>query len=115
MAKWIGALDLGSCVRNGEGSNPGVPNHLVWDWGRFGDSVSLVRVDPALNGYFEKSGEVKQEGFAKAQDAWPPLDFLAEGPKNGGQHHRNVQCCILYLVFYPFYTFFAIVQWLLSF
>ena len=47
-------------------------NSSVWDGGQWRDSVSLARVDPALNGYLEKSGEGKQEGCAKAQDGWPP-------------------------------------------
>jgi hypothetical protein len=49
-------------------------------------TVSSARVDPALNGYLKKSGEGKQEGCAKAQDGWPALYFLAEGPQNGDQH-----------------------------
>ena len=51
---------------------PGVPNYFVRDGGQWYDSVSSVRVDPALNGYQEKSGESKHEGYAKAQDDWPP-------------------------------------------
>ena len=65
------ALDLGSSVWKDAGSNPGVPNCSVWDGSQWRDSVSLARVDPALNGYLEKSGEGKQEGCAKAQDGWP--------------------------------------------
>ena len=52
--------------------NPSVPNYLDWDGGQWRESVNLARVDPALNGYLEESGEGKQEGFAKAQDGWPP-------------------------------------------
>ena len=48
------------------GSIPGVVSFLVWDAGQWCDPVSLARVNPALNGYLEKSGEGKQEGFAKA-------------------------------------------------
>ena len=66
------ALDSGSFVREDTGSNPSVPNCLVWDGSQWRDSVSLARVDPPLNGYLEKSGEGKQEGCAKAQDGWPP-------------------------------------------
>ena len=61
-------------------------SYLVWDGGQWRDSVSSARVDPALNGFLEKSGEGKQEGFVKAEDRWhpapppPPLHFLAEGP-----------------------------------
>jgi hypothetical protein len=29
LAKWIGALDLGSLVREDEGSNPSILNYLV--------------------------------------------------------------------------------------
>ena len=72
LAEWVGALDSGSFVWEDVGSNPGVPNSSVWDGGQWRDSVSLARVDPALNGYLEKSGEDKQEGCAKAQDGWPP-------------------------------------------
>ena len=67
MAKWIGALDLGSFVREDEGSNPSVPYYLVWDGGQWNDS-KLSRVDPALNGYMEKSWKGKKEGCAKAHD-----------------------------------------------
>ena len=56
---WIGALDLGSFVREDEDSNPSVPNYLVWGTGQWCDSVSSARVDPALNGYLETSGEGK--------------------------------------------------------
>ena len=48
------------------GSNPGVPNSSVCDGGQWRDPVSLARVDPALNGYLENSGEGKQEGWVKA-------------------------------------------------
>ena len=51
--------------------NPSVANCSVWDGGQWRDSVSLAKVDPALNGYLEKSGEGKQEGCAKVQDGWP--------------------------------------------
>ena len=51
-------------------------NFFVWfqqKKGKFStDSVSLARVDPALNGYLKKSGEGKQKGCAKAQDGWLP-------------------------------------------
>ena len=63
---------FGSFVWEDAGSNPSVPNSSVWDGGQWRDSVSLARVDPAINGYLEKSGEGKQEGCAKAQDGWPP-------------------------------------------
>jgi len=49
-----------------------VTSYLVWDRGLWRDSVSSARVDPALNGYLEKSGEGKQEGCVKAQNGWPP-------------------------------------------
>ena len=68
----IGALDLGSFARESEGSNPSVPNYLVWDRGQWRHSVSSAEVDPALNEYLEKSYEGKQEEFAKAQGGWPP-------------------------------------------
>ena len=77
--KKVGALDSGSFVWEDTGSNPGVPNSSVWDGGQWRDSVSLARVDPALNGYLEKSGEGKQEGCAKAQDGWPPTPHCAPG------------------------------------
>ena len=89
----VGALDSGSLVWEDAGSSPSVPNSSVWDGGQWRDSVSLARVDPALNGYLEKSGEGKQEGCAKAQDGWPPTPHctsLAEGPRNGDQHRRYV-------------------------
>ena len=72
LAEWVGALDSISLVWEDAGSNPSVPNSSVWDGGQWCDSVSLARVDPALNGYLEKSGEGKQEGCAKAQVGWPP-------------------------------------------
>ena len=68
LAEWIGALDSGSCVWEDVGLIPGVPNSSVWDVGQWRDPIILARVDPALNGYLEKSGEGKQEGCAKAQD-----------------------------------------------
>ena len=77
------------CLR-GRGFESQCPNCSVWDGGQWRDSVSLARVDPALNGYLEKYGEDKQEGCAKAQDGCPPppLHFLAEGKRNGDQHRR---------------------------
>ena len=72
LAEWVGVLDSGSPVWEDTGSNPSVPNSSVWDGGQWRDSVSLARVNPALNGYMAKSGEGKQEGCAKAQDGWPP-------------------------------------------
>ena len=71
LAEWIGALDLGSLVRDGEGSNPSVPNYLISDGGEWRDSVSSTRVDPALNGNLEKSGEGKEEGLKKHRMAGP--------------------------------------------
>ena len=71
LAEWIGALDLGSFVWEDKGSNPSLPNYLVWDGGQWGDSVILARANPALNEYLEKSGEGKQEWCTKAQDGWP--------------------------------------------
>ena len=62
----MSALDLRSFVREGEGSNTNVPNYLFWDGDQLRDSVGSARVDPALNGYLEKSGEGKQEGCAKS-------------------------------------------------
>jgi hypothetical protein len=67
----VGALDLESFVQR-----VGV-RFLVWPVIWFWTGVSGVtllsgaRVDPALNGYREISGEGKQEGCAKAQDGWP--------------------------------------------
>ena len=40
-------------------SNPSVSYYLVSDGDQWCDSVSSARVDPALNGYLEKSGEDK--------------------------------------------------------
>jgi len=51
-------------VFQGEGLNPSVTNYLVWDGGQSRDSVSSARVNPALNGYLELSGEGKQEECA---------------------------------------------------
>ena len=59
------------CLR-GRGLESQCAQFFSWDGGQWRDSVSLARVDPALNGYLEKSGEGKQEGCAKAQDGWPP-------------------------------------------
>ena len=70
LAEWNGALNLGSFVREGESSNPSVLSYLVLSGDQWRDSVSSAKVDPALNGYPEKSGEGKQEGCAKAQDGW---------------------------------------------
>ena len=72
LAEWVGALDSGSLVWEDAGSNPSVPNSSVWDGGQWRDCVSLARVDPALKGYLEKSGEGKQEECVKAQDGRPP-------------------------------------------
>ena len=63
---------VGILCPRGTGSIPVVTSYLVWDGGQWRDSVSSARVDPALNGYLEKSGESKQEGCVKAQDGWPP-------------------------------------------
>ena len=74
MPSWLSGWHAGvenMCPR-GTGSIPVVTSHLVWDGGQWCDSVSSARVDPALSGYLEKSGEGKQEGCAKAQDNWPP-------------------------------------------
>ena len=74
------------CVRNfctrGVDSIPVVTSYLVWDGGQWRDSLSSARVDPALNGYLEKSREGKQEGCVEAQDGYPlpQLHFLAGGP-----------------------------------
>ena len=46
-----------SFVREDRGSSPGVASYLDWNEGRWCDSVSSTRVNPALNGYLEKSGE----------------------------------------------------------
>ena len=56
-----------------------VTSYLVWDRGLWRDSVSSARVDPALNGYLEKSGEGKQEGHTKVQDDWPPASTALSG------------------------------------
>ena len=63
---------MGILCPRGTGSIPIVTSYLVWDGGQWRDSVSSARVDPALNGYLEKSGEGKQEGCVKAKDGWPP-------------------------------------------
>jgi len=47
--------------------------------GQWRDSVSSAGVDPALNWYLEKYGEVKQEGCAKAQDGWPQPPIALRG------------------------------------
>jgi len=44
------------------GSISVVTSYLVCDGAQWHDSVSSARVDPALNGYLEKSREGKQEG-----------------------------------------------------
>ena len=62
---------MGILCPRGTGSIPAVTSSLVWDGSQWRDSVSSARVDPALNGYLEKSGEGKQEGCVKAQDGWP--------------------------------------------
>ena len=59
------------------GSIPGVAGHLVWDGGQLRDSVSLDRIDQALNRCLEKSGKGKLEGYAKAQDGWPAPFFIS--------------------------------------
>ena len=66
------------CPR-GTGSIPVVTSYLVWDGGQWRDSVSSAKVDPALNGYLEKSGEGKKEGGVKAQDGWPPTPLALPG------------------------------------
>ena len=52
---------MGILFPRGTGSIPVGTSYLVWDGGQLCDSVSSARVDPALNGYLEKSGEGKQE------------------------------------------------------
>ena len=59
LAEWVDALDSRSFVLECEGSTASVPNYLIWDGGHWRDSVSSASVDPALNGYLEKSGEGK--------------------------------------------------------
>jgi len=47
-----------------------------------GVTVSLARIDPALNGYLDKYREGKQKGYANMPIEIcpnPPLNFLAEG------------------------------------
>ena len=51
--------------------NSSLPNYCY--------SVSLDRVNSALNGYLEKFGEVKQEGCANAQDVWPQPPIALPG------------------------------------
>ena len=63
---------VGILCPRGTDSIPVVTSYLVWKGGQWCNSVSSARVDPALNGYLEKSGEGQQEGFVKAQDGWPP-------------------------------------------
>ena len=100
----FGALDFGTFVREGEGSNPSVPNYLVLDGGQWRGFVSSGRVDPVLNGYLEKSGEGKQDGYVKAQDGWPPTPHCTSWLK--GQETEistavrdcKVQGCVLYLL-----------------
>ena len=50
---------VGILCPRGTGSIPVVTSYLAWDEGQWRDSVSSSRVDPALNGYLEKSGEGK--------------------------------------------------------
>ena len=70
QSSWLSGWRAGvgiPCPRD-TGSIPVVTSYLVWDGGQWCDSVSSARVDPALNGYLEKSEESKQEGCVKAQD-----------------------------------------------
>ena len=74
MPSWLSGWHTGVeflCPR-GTGSILVVTSYLVWDGGQWRDSVSSARVVPPLNAYLEKSGEGKQEGYARAQDVWPP-------------------------------------------
>ena len=73
-------LNLESFVLEDKGSSPGVAGYLVCNGAQWRGSVSLARVNPAINRYLEKSGEGKEEECAKAQDSQTPLHFLAEGP-----------------------------------
>ena len=57
---------------DGRGLIPAVVSYLHWDGDKWCDSLSSARVDLALNGYLDKSGEGKQEGCV--------LHFLTEGP-----------------------------------
>ena len=61
---WCAGFGI-TCLR-GRGFESQRTEFSVWDGGQWRDSVSLARVNPALNGYLEKSGEGKQEGCAKA-------------------------------------------------
>jgi len=63
---------VGILYPRGTGSIPVVTSCLVWEGGQWRDSINSARVDPALNGNLEKSGEGKEEGCVKAQDGWPP-------------------------------------------
>ena len=66
LSGWRAGVGI-PCAR-GTGSIPVMISYLVWDGGQWRDSISSARVNPALNGYQEKSGDGKQEGCAKAQD-----------------------------------------------
>ena len=72
------------------------PNCLIWG--------SLLT---SLNGYLEKSGEGKQEGWAKAQDGWPPTPHCTSWLK--GQETEistaGTDCKVLMPFPLPFFTF----------
>ena len=88
------------CPR-GTGLIPVVTSYLVWDGGQWCDSVSSARVDPALNGYLEKSGEGKQEGYVKAQDGWPPAPHETE-ISTAGLELKGLVPSYIHIIFFYF-------------
>ena len=69
-SRLVSVLGLMPFVHEDRGFGPGVAC-LIWNRGQWRD-----RVDPALNGYLEKSGEGKQEGYGnliyyiKSRSSW---------------------------------------------
>jgi hypothetical protein len=78
LAKWTCAGLRILCPR-GTGSIPGVASYLVWDAGQWCDSVSLARVDPALNEYLENLGKVSRKGVRKHKMSGPQPPIALPG------------------------------------
>ena len=91
---------LGSIIRKDGGCSEDVKSRIakarvvftVEIYWRMGRQVCepRPRVDPALMGIWKIQEKVNRKGVRKHMTSCPDPTFhlLAEGPRNGGQHHR---------------------------